>query len=98
MSAGTQDMSAGVIPLEALHSDGEAESHQEYRVHQGSQYLEGRGGALDIWKVDFSMADISTMDIWIFGQLTFQLRTFRQYVYFNSGHFYSGHFDSGHSF
>ena len=40
-----------VEPLEALHSDGEAERHEEDRVHQGAQHL-GAGppeGVLKWW-------------------------------------------------
>ena len=49
ISAVTDAMPAGVRPLEALHSDGEAEGHQEHGVNQGAQHLEGWGGVLGQW-------------------------------------------------
>ena len=48
---GVVDVLRLVEPLEALHSDGEAERHEEDRVHQGAQHL-GAGppeGVLKWW-------------------------------------------------
>ena len=46
---GVVDVLRLVESLEALHCDGEAEGHEEDRVHQGAKYL-GPGPAIGVLK------------------------------------------------